>query len=413
LNLKNRKLKILGYNIAKIKSRVNAFDEANLTWLNGGSTTRATPDSVMGLAAWYRGCQLQAGLLAGLPKAVYLKDEKGREKVDDSLNELLKRKTNKSMNAITWHELAMYSLLNYGNAVSVIEREKGTPIGLIPLDPKKVEVKVYNNAVIYEVENGEDRNKISYLQEEIFHVMAVSKNGYWGIDPITAHKENLGLSLSAQKSGKKVFDKGIFADKVLYKEGSANPETLKKIREGIEKSYGLEGSRVIPLDAGYQIKELNSPNLEAMQFIQTRGYQDKEIANILGIPISMINGPDPKYDNMEGFWINYVRTSLLPIVRKFEIEWNTKCLKESQKKDYYIKYDVTGLLEGDLKAQAEFIKSMVQTGVMTIAEARAKMESNYIDGTDRVLIQGNNMIPLDMIDEVIKNNGNNKQSGKD
>jgi hypothetical protein len=58
-------------------------------------------------------------------------------------------------------------------------------------------------------------------------------------------------------------------------------------------------------------------------------------------------------------------------------------------------------MRGDSAARAVFYKEQHNIGAMTINEIRALEDLNPIEGGDRHYIQGNNMVPIDRIDDVL------------
>ena len=94
----------------------------------------------------------------------------------------------------------------------------------------------------------------------------------------------------------------------------------------------------------------------------------------------------------------YVKYTIILICVNFEKENNMKLFFEKEKKNTYTKYNMNGLLRGDLAARQAFYQSMVNTGVMNRNEARSYEDLNPYDGGSDFLVQGA-MVPADLLRE--------------
>lgn len=377
-------------------------------WKYGGQKgVTANQDNVNGLASWTRGINILSGDIANVPKGVFQRTNEGIKSVNHPLNKVLNRNVNFGMTSITFHSLAMRFLMNYGNFIAIKQYSNGLATNFIPVHPDLVKVYVYyqTGQVVYEIMDTELGGK--YERDQIFHIMGTSDNGFWGCNPIDEHRDTLSLTLNAQKSGQTAFTDGIIADKVLYKEGKYKSEDRDELENAMNK-YNASGSKTVVLPSGFKLEELKTANLEALQYLETRKFQASDIALILGLPPSMLNGEQLKYDNLEGFRRQYVTQSLMPWINKFEREFS-ECLTERQlDMGYFVDYDERSLMRGDMEAQANYYTTMVGGGIMTIAEARNELSLPFIEDTDQVLIPANNLQPIKNL-----NNGDSNKDGND
>lgn len=371
----------------------------------GFNTTNVNVDSVAGIAAWWRGTQVLSNVIAGLPKHLIHYTDNDRENVTDAPSvKILTDMANKNLSSYDWHDYMMQSVLNYGNGYSLIHRDKNaTPTHFTIVKPENVTVYVYDNAVVYKV-NGID-DPISY--EDMYHIKGLSHNGYVGVNPLQAHKVGLGATLSAQKYGKNSIDKGFLANGYIKIDGKLSDEVKKTLRSSWSNtSLGAENMGTPILDIGQEYVPINVKNTDA-QYIETRRFQKAEIATILGVPSHLINEMgDAKYNNVENTNTQFVQYTILPYVHKFEHE-NKKLLRESQRKTYSWKYNVNGLLRGDMAARSEYYAKAIQNSWMKPSEAR-----NFEDmdgGIDDYLISTNNQVPYSDLDKVLNNTGGNNE----
>lgn len=390
--------------IGKTKERSSAPSISYLNWRFGVSDANVSEDGVQGIAAWYRGTQILATTIAGLPKDLYQTDGDTRRKVENHVSKvLIKRKASKNMTSYSLFEYLMYSVLNKGNGYALIGRDSNNrPIELIPIHPDRVHVQVYDDGgVTYQVTSNKNF-VVDY--EDIIHIKGVCLNGYVGIDPITAHKNLLGATLSSQKLNKEFYDNGTHLDGYIRMPGKFTEEAQKTLRKSWADTYSGTGKdRVAILDNDMEYRPLNSTMADA-QFMETMLYMKNEVLTILGIPPSMANELGrATHNNIEHLQIQFVQYGLMQWVDKLENELNDKLLMESEKDSMYWEFNVKGLLRGDSKTQAENARLMFNIASMTPDEIRQEMNRNPLpNGQGEKTYVPLNMVALDEQDKYRK-----------
>jgi HK97 family phage portal protein len=379
----------------------------NLTG-GGANVNQAT---VQGISAWSRGRSILSNTLAGLPKNLYEKTSAGPKIVDKHQSlDLIKLMANSNLNAYQWHDYMMGTAIDYGNAYSLIHRdENARPMYLSIIHPDKVTVEVWDNAVMYKIKLKNDSNEtVTVDYSDMYHIMGSTNNGYVGTSTLKANATSLGLSLSMNNFAKDLYDSNTNLEGYIKNPGRLDAEVIKKVRESWQSNYGGTGtSSTAFLDQGMEYVPL-SMTPENAQLIQLMRYTNKNIATILGIPAHMINEMDEaKYNNVELTGIEFVKYSLLHWVNKFEIQ-NNKLLRESEQGTYKWKYNVNGLMRGDSKSRAEFYNTMINIAALTPNQVRQLEDLNPYEGGDEYYIQGNNMIPVNKLDEHYNKGGTNE-----
>jgi len=109
-----------------------------------------------------------------------------------------------------------------------------------------------------------------------------------------------------------------------------------------------------------------------VDFLNTRKYQVNEIARIFRIPPHLLGSLDnATYANIEQQQIDFVMHTLRPYLINIEQELCRKLLRENEKRDMYIKMNVSALLRGDSDARAKYYQTLNQIGVLSINEIRS------------------------------------------
>ena len=138
-----------------------------------------------------------------------------------------------------------------------------------------------------------------------------------------------------------------------------------------------------------------SPN-EA-QFLETRKFQIDEIARIFRVPPHMIGDLEKSsFNNIEQQSLEFVKYTLDPWVSRWEQSMVRSLLTKDEKKQYFIKFNVDGLLRGDYKSRMDGYAIGRQNGWMSANDIRELENLDRIpasEGGDLYLVNGN-MVPL-------------------
>jgi HK97 family phage portal protein len=130
------------------------------------------------------------------------------------------------------------------------------------------------------------------------------------------------------------------------------------------------------LEGGMDVKQLTIPPEQA-QFLQTRKFQINEIARWFNIPPHMIGDLERSTNNnIEQQSIEFVQHSVMPWLNRIEQEFTRKLFYEDEKPDYYVEFNVEGLLRGDVKARAEYYRILWNIGAINANEIRSKENFN-------------------------------------
>ena len=176
-----------------------------------------TPTSAMKFTGVLAAVSLRSQLLASFPLNIYeIKDDYRTDIPTDPLYKLLAYQPNPYMNATTFWRLMNTHLDLWGNSYALITRYGGEAIGLTPIHPENMEVKIEGGKLIYKVKDtGDPKLDKTHPPEKLLHFKDISFNGYVGISRITQAKKAIELGLQAQEFGLDFFKKGGSAKGVI------------------------------------------------------------------------------------------------------------------------------------------------------------------------------------------------------
>ena len=370
----------------------------------GGSTSgkRVNERTAMQMTAVYSCVRILSEAVAGLPLQFYrYTADGGKEKaVDHPLYFLLHDEPNPEMTSFVFRETLMTHLLLWGNAYSqIIRNGKGEIMALYPLMPDRMRVdRDENGQLFYEYTVSTDdahtmKGSIVKLKpSDVLHIPGLGFDGLVGYSPIAMAKNAIGMAIACEEFGAKFFANGAAPSGVLE-----HPGTLKdpsRVRESWQATFGGSNNaqKVAVLEEGMKYTPISiSP--DQAQFLETRKFQLDEIARIFRVPPHMIGDLEKSsFNNIEQQSLEFVKYTLDPWVSRWEQAMVRALLTVEEKKQYFFKFNVDGLLRGDYQSRMQGYATARQNGWMSANDIRELENLDRIpaeQGGDLYLINGN------------------------
>lgn len=385
-----------------------------------------TERSAMQMTAVYACVRILSEAVAGLPLHIYrYKEDGSKEKaIDSNLYHLLHDEPNPEMSSFVFRETLMTHLLLWGNAYAqIIRNGKGEVIALYPLMPNKMQVdRDESGKLYYSYSRSEgDPNTLTgttVLLEprDVLHIPGLGFDGLVGYSPIAMAKNAIGLAIATEEFGSKFFANGAAPSGVLE-----HPGTIKdpqKLRENWNSQFGGSGNagKVAVLEEGMKYAPISiSP--EQAQFLETRKFQINEIARIFRVPPHMLADLEKSsFSNIEQQSLEFVKYTLDPWVVRWEQSLYRSLLSAEEKKRYFFKFNLEGLLRGDYQSRMNGYAIARQNGWMSANDIRELENLDKIpaeEGGDLYLINGN-MLPLERAGAFAeKNNGGENSNNEE
>ncbi|MCM1271914.1 MAG: phage portal protein, partial [Ruminococcus flavefaciens] len=380
----------------------NSYDSPSYTYFFGRTHAgkRVTDRTALQHTVVYACVRVLSEAIASLPLHVYKYTDKGKERVQQHpLFYLLHDQPNPEMTSFVFRETLMSHLLIYGNAYAqIIRNGRGEVIGLYPLMPDRIKVdRDERNRLVYIYSRYDEANPnfkvqgdIILRQEDVLHIPGLGYDGLVGYSPIAKAKNAIGISLACEEYGASFFGNGASPSGVLEHPGVIkNPE---RVREAWQKAYGGNNNhRTAILEEGMKYTPISIPNNEA-QFLETRKFQIAEIARLYRVPLHMIGDLEhATFSNIEEQSLEFVKYTLDPWIIRWEQSLQKALLSESEKKQYFIKFNVDGLLRGDYASRMQGYATARQNGWMSANDIRDMEEMNPIseeEGGNLYLVNG-------------------------
>ena len=312
-----------------------------------------TERSAMQVTAVYCCVRILSEAVASLPLQFYrYTDDGGKEKaVDHPLYFLLHDEPNPEMTSFIFRETLMTHLLLWGNAYSqIIRNGKGEVVALYPLMPDRMKVdrdehgRLYYEYTVYDADDVDGRKStdkvgrtVRLQPHDVLHIPGLGFDGLVGYSPIAMAKNAIGLAIATEEYGSKFFANGAAPSGVLE-----HPGTIKdpsKVRESWQATFGGSG---------------NANKIAVLE---------------------------------EG-----MKYTLDPWVSRWEQAMVRALLTPEEKKKYFFKFNVDGLLRGDYQSRMNGYATARQNGWMSANDIRELENLDRIpaeQGGDLYLINGN------------------------
>ncbi len=378
----------------------------------GGGTSSTgiavNTDSAMRAMAVHTCVTIKANSIAQLPCHLMRRNGKNKEQaIDHPYYAMLHDQPNEWMTAPEFWGMASAHLDLRGNFFVLKTGLPGRSIKeLIPLPIGAVE-EVYQTpsyGLFYKVRRPNGNQNVSDLGvigqqssttvdiipgNRIMHLRGLVLNGFMGLNPIAYARESIGLALATEKHGAKLFANGTMLNGVIQ-----TPDTFRFKTDAEAKTFldnfnsafsSVENSwKTALLEYGMKYEKLGMTS-EDSQYMDARGFQAWEITNLFfGLPLMMMSGREKTatFASAEQFSIQYVTYAIAPRLVNIERAISRDLLTPDERKEYYAKFSVYGLLRSDAKAFADTNAVLIDKEVLSPNEVRDLLDRNPYEGGD-------------------------------
>lgn len=373
----------------------NSFWGSSYSLFFGTSSSGKTVNeqTALQITAVYACVRILAETIASLPFHTYRYTSSGKEKaMDHPIYYLLHSEPNPEMTSFVFRETLMGHLLLWGNAYAQIIRDgRGRVVSLYPLLPNKMLVNRNDQGILY-YQYEKDGQTFLLRNYEVLHIPGLGFDGLIGYSPIAMAQNAIGMAIATEEYGAKFFANGANPGGVLEHPGVVKDPA--RIRESWNAVYqgSSNAHRVAVLEEGMKFQSIGIPPEQA-QFLETRKFQINEIARIFRIPPHMIGDLEKSsFSNIEQQSLEFVMYTLDPWVVRWEQAMQRALFSESEKRQYFVKFNVDGLLRGDYQSRMNGYAVGRQNGWLSSNDIRELENLNRIPaelGGDLYLINGN------------------------
>jgi HK97 family phage portal protein len=235
------------------------------------------------------------------------------------------------------------------------------------------------------VEKYSYKERINYKPSEIIHVKENSFYSiYRGVPRLSPALRTIQLMMRMRNFQDNFFKNGAVPGLVLK-----SPNTLsEKIKERMLLSWQARykpdagGRRPLILDGGIEIDKVSNVNFRELDFQNAIAENEKIILKALGMPPILLDSGNNA--NLRPNLRLYYLETVLPIVRKLNFALERYF-------GFELTEDVTNIpaLQPELRDQAAYYSSLVNTGIISPNEARKNLGMEPVEGYDDLRVPAN------------------------
>lgn len=381
-----------------------AFEALGLGQGKSAAGVRVSRNKALGYPAVWRAVSLISGDVGKLPLLVY--KQSGKNKEPDPAHgayRLLLRKPNDAMTAFTFKQTLMLHVLIHGNGYAYIDCDGGGKVKqLLILDPESCEPIRVGGVLwyLYQPPSGSEWRKLP--ADEVLHVKGLGFDGLKGYPVLRIMRDALGAAIAARDHSARYFANGARPGGVLEHPAKLTDQARRNMRESWDRVHrGLENAhKVAILEEGTKYQGFAS-NARDAQLLETREFDAREVANILGVPTHKLGDPSKvAYNSLGEENQSYYDDTLSRWLKVFAEEAHDKLLSEGEKasESHCVDFDYQEIQRANLPAQVDFVDKLVKAGIINQDEGRGVFGYNPIpDGKGQRYFIPSTLVPVESV----------------
>lgn len=340
--------------------------------------------SAIGISALWCGIRTISQDIGSLCPELYRQDADGiRYEVEEHSVAKLLDDPNPEMSRIVFFETLTAHALLWGNCYAEIERNgRGDPVALWIIHPRNVQLlRDSDGNIVYRVTvtlnnldpQHEPGQQIYLKRSDVFHVPGLCLTGSGiGEKLLNIARETIGFGIATQRYGSAFFGNACRPGGVLTTAGNLSDNARENLRKSWATMHGGVDcvGKVAILEEGLNYTPFNLTN-EQSQYKDIISWYVGEIARILVIPPHLLMDlADAKWANITEQNRDYLTRTLRPWLIKFASELERKLLSVGERKNLYIEFDTTTLLQADTTTRYAAYNVAITAGFLTVDEVR-------------------------------------------
>ena len=341
-------------------------------WFSTASGENVTTDSVLGIMHAWACVSLIVNDVRKLPVSAYRRLPDGRRE-ELPRPSWMRRPDPNDLNTTFRDHVgqAVMSLLVDGNAFIFAAPSVFNVETVFAMDPAGVDIRGRRFVV---KATGDE-----YTERNVRHIRGLTKPGARrGMNPIQAAREGFGLTLAAEQFGQRFFENGAVMSGIIETPAGAVVDAEEIAKQFKRKHDAKRKSHAVGvLTGGASFRQLSfSP--EDTQFMALRKYQLEDTARLFHVPPFKIGSTEPgavAYASTTNARVDYVESAISPIVSVLEDAYSDLVPGD----DTYVRFDLNGLLRGDMGARFTAYHTLLGDRVITRDEVRAWEDWNPAD----------------------------------
>lgn len=357
-----------------------------------GAIQSVSSTQAMKLSAVYACVDVISNDVAKLPLEPYRVDEAGRKikALDDPTYELLCFEPSPHHTRYTLMQALVASMLLRGEGFARIYRQA---------DGTAREIRFVNaQSVAVLFDRNTDEIDSYYLSgtdefvtpEDMIHLLNFSYDGKRGVSTLQHAGRTLGIATASEEHAGSFFNSGgairgiIKVDNIKVKE-----EEKARIRQEWANNFVNNSSQVAILGGSATFTPISISPKDA-QLLESRQFNLPEICRFFRVsPIKIGDLSNTSYSSIEATNLAHLTDTISSYLEKIEQEFRRKIYPKAVRGRMRIEFDTSLFIRGDIASTTDMLARMIPSGVMTINEARARLNMPPVEDGDEPLMMVN------------------------
>lgn len=346
-------------------------------------TSSYSSDQALRLSAVYSAVDQISNAVAGLPIDIVRYDADEKRPANDRNDTW--RVLNLSPDGLYTHvnafKMAVESMLLEGDGYFWIERDEKLDLKALHYINAEYVTPLWDNM----------KNEVKYLvagapaavpANDMIHLWQHIDETFKGISVLRYARNVLDGAANADATANKFYKGGAGLNGVLMANQPLDNEQKQQLRQSWSEAFGTNGNGVAVLPKGMDYKAI-SVNPEDAQLLETRQFSITEIARFFNIsPIKLYQLDEVSYSSMESTELYFYQNTIQPICNIIEEEFNRKIFKPSEVGKVGISFNYSRALRTNRKDQAEYYRTLLTNGIMSLNEVRGELSLPRIDSAE-------------------------------
>lgn len=393
---------IIGKQINKIKRSLAALllessgsGSANAAMRGAEPVRLDSAELSMTLATVYRCAAFLSDSVAKLPLRFETKSATGIFTPQGGrISWILSVSPNEYTTAFDFWRQVIFNMLFFGEAYILPQRDMmtGRIERLVLCSPWAARRTALGRYYIEDTQQGIAGRE--YEESEIIRIKGRSLNGLDGVSVLRFASTVTSIAGTADQNTLTTFANGGATMGFITNEqgvpgfGEYQTEALQAMAEDMANGI-RRGDRIIAIGGKAQYHNFSMTAAD-MQALETRKFTVLEICRFFGVhPQFVFADTSTNYKSAENAYSSFMTDTLRPLLRQIEDELTRKLIGEADFEQNRFRFAEEELYAADLESRMRYTEKRIQTGTMTINEARQSFGKEPVEGGDTPLVSAN------------------------
>jgi len=373
-------------------------------WSSVGTTAAGqtvNERSILQLSAVWACARIISETISTLPIGLFERVGDGRQSASGHpIYTLVHSRPNADSSAAVFWEAMIVSMLLRGNAFAEKRMIGSRIVSLEFLSPGRLSIakdSKGNRRYRYTEKDGTQRE---IPEAQIFRIPGFTVDGDWGLSVIEYGASVFGSALASNNAANSTFEKGLAPTVAFTMQQVLKKDQREEFRTNLRAISGALNAGESPLLEGGMDAKTIGINPKDAQLLESRAFSVEEICRWFRVPPFMVGHSEKSTSwgtGIEQQMIGFLTFTLRPWLTRIEQAINKDLLSPVDQLRYYAEFSIEGLLRADSAGRAAYLSTMVNNGLMTRDEGRAKENLPLKGGNADVLTVQTALIPIDQL----------------